>query len=149
MPLCDGPLLGVDYGFERTGLALSDPQALVAFPVGLLELHKYGKRSRLLDEIAAIALKNECKAVILGLPLHVDGTENAMCVSVRKIANKIGRRCNLPVFFMPETLSSEQAMDNLRAGGLHGDKLKAALDQEAARIILQSYLDCCHKGAGE
>lgn len=141
MPPCSGPFLGVDYGFERAGIAISDAAGLLAWPLAVLELQKFHTRKLLLDELARLALDNGCKGIVIGLPLHVDGTENNMCASIRKVAARIGRRCGLPLFFMPETLSTEEARANLLASGLRGKELKAALDQEAARIILQAWLE--------
>ena len=136
-----GALLGIDYGLERTGLALANAESGLAFPLTVLELRKFGNRSSLLDALAACAVENGCAAMVLGLPLHADGSENEMCARFRNVAKKIARRIDLPIHFMPEILTSKEARANLRNCGLKGEKLNAALDMEAARIILQSWIN--------
>ena len=134
-----GPLLGIDYGLERTGLAIAETG--IAMPLGVLAMANFNNRGALFDEIAKIATEKSCAAIIMGLPLHVDGSENSFCGTVRKAALRIKRRAMLPLYFMPETLSSEQAQANLREARIPPLKIKQFIDQEAARIILQSWLD--------
>lgn len=142
----NGSYLGIDYGLERTGLALSDPSGKIAFPLSTLELRKAGSRKVLLEKMASIAQENLCCGIVIGLPLHMDGTENEMCRCVRNFAKRLMSRLNIPVYFMPENLSSEEARAELREAGLSGDKLKSVLDQQAAKIILQNFLDNLSQG---
>lgn len=94
----------------------------------------------LLDRLAALARENSATALVLGLPLLEDGSESLTCRQVRNVAARIRRRLPLPMFFMPELLSSHEAQCELLAAGCRGHKLKAALDQLAACHILESFL---------
>lgn len=132
--------LGIDYGIERCGLACTDPSAHVVFPLATLCLASYGNRKALLDAMAQLALKKNVQNLVLGLPVFEDGTENETCRQIRNVAKRIQRRLPLPLYFMPETLSSYEAEQALLATGCRGAKKKAVLDQVAACRILESFL---------
>lgn len=132
--------LGIDYGLERTGLAISDPEGKLAFPLATLRLGDYGTRKALLGALANLALENSVDAVVMGLPLHGDGSESEISIQFRRAGEKIRAGIGRPFYWMPEFLSSESARMDLRAAGLRGKRLKAALDQQAACAILASFL---------
>lgn len=131
--------LGIDYGQERTGLAFSDPGESLAFPAGCLSLSALGTRKALLDKIAAIAREKGAQALVMGLPLTEGGEETLTTRQVRNAAARIARRAGLPIYFMPELLSSWEAAEDLRACGRAA--ARGLLDQQAACRILQSFLD--------
>lgn len=133
-------LIGVDYGLERAGLAVSDPCGKLAFPLMTLYFKDYKNRHEFLDALADIIKKEKAEEVIFGLPLSLDGSENPMCAQMRNTAKRLGRRISAPIHFMPEALSSFEAEEALRAVGLKGEKLKKALDQQAACGILESWI---------
>ncbi|MBD5641108.1 MAG: Holliday junction resolvase RuvX [Desulfovibrio sp.] len=129
--------MGIDYGLERTGLAMSDPEGRMAVPLRVLELSEFGSRKKQLDALADIAAAYGIEAIALGLPLHGDGSESGMSRQARNIGARIGRRLNLPVFLVPEFLSSFEAGKDLE-----GCKKRAAcLDAQAACRILASFLE--------
>lgn len=132
--------LGIDYGQERTGLAISDPEGKVVFPLATLALAQYRKRSSLLDALAGLAREKEIEIVVLGLPLLENGGESLTTAQVRNVAPRIQRRLGLPMYFMPELLSTDDAKRELLKIGVTGKKFKAALDQVAACHILQTFL---------
>ena len=76
----------------------------------------------------------------MGLPLLDDGTDSLTTRQVRNITARLKRRLDLPVFYMPELLSSEEAWADLREAGVRVGKRKAVLDQQAAVRILASFL---------
>lgn len=132
--------LGIDYGLERTGLAISGPDSDLVFPLPALGLKKLGTRKKLLDEIGRIGTEYAIDSIVLGLPLHGDGSESEMSAIVRNAAERIRHRLNVQAYLMPEYLSSMEARQDLRAVGLKGEKLKKALDSQAACCILASFL---------
>lgn len=132
--------LAIDYGLERTGLAISDPDARIAFPLQTLSLSRHGTRKRLLDALANVAQETGAEAIVIGLPLHCDGSENLMVRQTRNMAERLKRRLPLPFYWMPEILSSEEAIADLKECGLRGKKLKSVVDQQAACRILSSFL---------
>lgn len=132
--------LAVDYGLERTGLAISDPDGRMAFPLLTLTLKACGTRKALMDELARVARQNGAQAIVMGLPLHDDGSESETSIQIRNAAGSIRRRLPLPFYWMPEYLSSAYAESCLRAARIPHKRLKGALDQYAACAILDSFL---------
>lgn len=131
-------ILGIDYGLERTGLAITDPDGIMAFPLKTLRLSDFKSRAELLDAIAACALKENAEIIVIGLPAFADGEENLTCRQIRNIAKRLRNRIDLPIFFEPEFLSSQQALADLRMAGRRN--AKEVLDQQAACVILESFL---------
>lgn len=132
---------GIDYGLARTGLAVSDPEGHLAFPVATFHLADFGGRSALLDALAGRILKEGAEAVVMGLPLCEDGSESLTTRQVRNVAGRLKRRLELPFYYMPELLSSVEAAQDLSACGLSRQKARAVLDQQAAVRILSSFLN--------
>lgn len=126
-------VLGFDYGEKRTGIAVG--QSLTRTATGLTTLHSKQKK---IDWSAIEALIKEWQpdALVVGIPVHMDGTEQPMTLAARKFSRQLHGRFQLPVFEAEERLSSVEAEQFL---GSTEDK--AAIDQEAARIILQSWLN--------
>ena len=123
--------VGIDYGLARTGLAVSDPEGRLAFPLVTLRLEEYPNRKDFLAALAARITAEEAEAVVMGLPLLDDGTDSLTTRQVRNVTERLKRRVDLPVFYMPELLSSEEAWSDLRDAGLTARKRKAVLDQQA------------------
>ncbi|MDR3358024.1 MAG: Holliday junction resolvase RuvX [Desulfovibrio sp.] len=132
--------VGIDYGLARTGLAVSDPEGRMAFPLITFFFRDFPDRKALLAALAARIAETGAEAVVMGLPLHADGTESETTRQVRNVTKRIRRRIALPVYFMPELLSSAEALQNMRQAGARADKRRAALDQQAAVCILASFL---------
>lgn len=126
-------LLGFDYGEKRTGVAVG--QSLTSTATGLTTLHS---KQQKIDWPAIEELIKEWQpdALVVGIPVHMDGTEQAMTLAARKFSRQLHGRFQLPVFEAEERLTSVEAEQSL---GNNQDK--AAIDQEAARIILQSWLN--------
>ncbi|MGE9984774.1 Holliday junction resolvase RuvX [Desulfovibrio sp. SGI.169] len=132
--------VGVDYGLARTGLAVSDPEGRLVFPLLTLRLEEHANRKDFLAALAARIAAEGAGAVVMGLPVLDDGTDSLTTRQVRNITGRLKRRLNLPFFYMPELLSSEEAWADLREAGLKARKRKAILDQQAAVRILASFL---------
>lgn len=133
--------LGVDYGLARVGLAVSDPEGRLAFPLCTLKLGDFPRRAALLDALAKLARLEKAAAIVIGLPLFPDGGENLMCRQVRNMAARLARRFTGPIHFVPETFSSEQALADLKECGMSKKKFRSVVDQQAACRILQSFLE--------
>lgn len=130
----------IDYGLERTGLAVSDPEGKVVFPLETMYFKNFSKRGDFFDALAQKIREEKIEALVWGLPLSLDGKENLMCAQVRNAAKRLARRVDLPLFFMQESLSSFEAEKDLRQIGLKGNKIKLYLDQKAACNILESFI---------
>lgn len=129
--------LGIDYGQKRTGIALTDAGGRMAFPFRVLAMR--GK-DIFFAELLALAREEGAEAFVVGLPLRSDGTDSETTRQARNMAARLKRRTDLPVYFMPETLSSFEAEDRLRRAGKSGASLRDKLDAAAAAAILESFL---------
>ena len=125
--------VGIDYGLARTGLAATDPEGIMAYPLTTIRLADYANRKEFLAALAGRILEERPDAVVMGLPLLTDGTESMTTRQVRNVTERLKRRVPLPFYFMSELLSSEAAERELR-------RCKAVLDQQAAVRILESFL---------
>ena len=133
--------LGVDYGAKRVGLAVSDPTNTVATPLETL-LRRAGKRPPV-ARIAEIARSFGVGHVVVGLPLGLDGNENAWCSEVRAMGTKLGERLDVDVSFVDERMTSVRAERAVRSIGLSRSdrRQKSRIDAAAAQLILQAWLD--------
>lgn len=126
-------LLGFDYGRLRTGVAVG--QTLTGTASALLTLNSRGSKPDW-EGIDKLIGEWQPDALIIGVPVHMDGTEQEMTTAARKFGRQLKARYNLPVYEADERLSSAEAEQNL------GTSLdKAAIDREAARLILQGWLN--------
>lgn len=134
-------VLGIDFGERRVGLAVSDPTGTIATPLSTLKRRR-GKRPplRALEEVAR---EHDVEAVVMGLPLDLSGEETEWTVHVRDVAEKLGRRLEVPVHFMDERMTSVRAERAVRKLGLPKAERerKERVDRAAAVLILQTWLD--------
>jgi len=129
--------LGVDFGLKRVGLAMTDPDGSMAFP---LETIQREGRDELFARIVAVVEREFVENIVVGWPAPAEGRDSLTARQTVNFARSLARRVAVPVLLMDETLSSESAMDDLRAAGVKPSKRKAVLDQRAAVLILESYL---------
>ncbi len=131
-------ILCLDPGRKRVGLALSDATELIATPLGVIQVHS---RRQLLEEVARIVQREEVGKLVLGLPLHLNGSEGQEAERARVLASELSELLHLPIDMMDERLTSFEADRMLADSGMKPQKRKAHLDATAAAIILQTYLD--------
>jgi len=133
-----GPLLGVDYGTRRVGLAISTADQTIASPLTICQRGSEQQESRIFREVLA---DYQVRGIILGLPIHVNGEEGQTAYHARAYGNWLGRLSGLPVDYWDERFTSAVADDFLLAANFTRDQRKKRLDMVAAQIMLQSYLD--------
>jgi putative holliday junction resolvase len=133
-----GRYLALDVGEKRIGVALSDETATLASP--LTTLTRAGVRK---DTAAAAELtrRHEAVAVVVGLPLNMDGTRGTQAEKVLAFVEALRRRVHVPVLPRDERLTTVEAEGRLREAGLGWRERKRVIDQTAAVVILQEYLD--------
>jgi putative Holliday junction resolvase len=129
--------LAIDYGQKRTGIALSDPDGVFAFPRAVLLMRG---RDAFFAALLALAEKEKADAFVVGLPLRQNGEDSESARRARNLAARLKRRSSLPVYFMPETLSSFEAESRLREAGKNPAQRRNRLDSAAAAAILESFL---------
>jgi putative holliday junction resolvase len=131
-------VLGVDYGSVRIGLAVSDPDRKIAFPLTTLE-----RRDRARDAAAfqQVVEEEAIGQIVVGLPIHLSGREGQKAIEARAFGQWLGTVTGLPIVFWDERFTTVEAESALWSAGLTHKKRKARRDRVAAQIMLQAYLD--------
>jgi len=132
-----GRILGLDFGSSRVGVAVSDPLQIIASPLTTI----YNKSLQsLLAEIKKITQKKEIETIVIGCPLGMNGKETYQTKSTKQFSELLkGNGYN--VILEDERLTSVIAKNNLIKQNKNTGKNKHLIDQAAAALILQSYLD--------
>ena len=134
-----GRVMGVDVGTVRVGVALSDPSGTLASP---LETVRRAKDGRDLDRLADLVVEHEVTEVVVGDPRHLSGASGASARDASAYSRALaGRLGEVPVHLLDERLSTVTAADQLRASGLDARRQRSVIDQAAAVVILQQFLD--------
>lgn len=133
-----GKILGVDFGDKRTGLALSDPFRMIAGGIGFVSP---GGIEKTADAVAQAAAENSVSAVVVGLPVNMDGTEGSRAERCRKFAGLLEKRLDIPVVMYDERMTTMTAARYLNETNTRGNKRKGIIDTLSAQIILQNFLD--------
>ena len=129
--------MGVDVGDVRIGVAVSDPDGLLATP---LETVAAGPDA--LDRLQAIVIEYEALECVVGLPLSLSGREGPAATKVREFATGLRDTiAPVPVRLVDERMSTMTADGQLRESGRSGAGKRAIIDQAAATVILQAALD--------
>jgi putative Holliday junction resolvase len=135
--------LGIDPGERRVGLALSEPGLDVAYPHKTIE-HTGLKRAA--ELIAQEIRDNEIQEVVIGLPLRTDGKPGEAARRAEQLGELLQEMTGVKVVPWDERMTTAAAHRSLAAAGVRGKRRRKVVDQAAATLILQSYLDV--RGAG-
>ncbi|MBA3272380.1 MAG: Holliday junction resolvase RuvX [Chthoniobacterales bacterium] len=138
-------VLGVDFGQARIGVAVSDELGMLAHPV---ETIPGANVSAAAKRIAELAREKNVERVIVGLPRHMNGAIGAAAEHVQAFAAKLRPLLTCPVELWDERLSTTAANRALRDSGAKTRQTRGIVDQVAAQMILQSYLDSRQLGGG-
>ena len=142
-----GRIIGFDVGAQRIGVAISDPTATLARPVGVIAARHLESSGALeaAREIDRLAAEDEgIDAIVVGHPRRLDGSPNDMTARVEAFAAQLRTRTGLPVHLQDERLSSREAESRLARRDKDWRSRKKQIDAAAAAIILQDYLDTRH-----
>ena len=140
-----GRVLGVDVGTVRVGLALSDPTGTLASP---LETLRRAKNLSDVDRLVALVVEHEVAEVVVGEPVHLSGESGASAADAANYAQELADRIpDVPVNLIDERLSTVTAASHLREGGIDSRKQRRVIDQAAAVVILQQFLDSRRAGS--
>jgi putative Holliday junction resolvase len=128
--------LAIDFGERRIGLATSDATGLIATP--RKTVHRTSDRA-VIEEIRVFAREEEAEGIVVGLPHHGDGRENAFAPRVRSFARKLSEALGMPVEFVDEHLTSRAAAERYPS---------AEIDAAAAAVLLEDFLSSRGGAAG-
>jgi putative Holliday junction resolvase len=131
--------LGVDLGSRRIGVALSDSAGTLATPYETVE--RSGEVARDHRRLLELAAEAEVECIVVGLPLSLDGTVGPAAEAVLAEVDELQAAASVPVETYDERLSTVTADRLLRQGGRKGKARRKVVDQTAAAVILQAWLD--------
>jgi putative Holliday junction resolvase len=144
-PLPPGRRLGVDVGKVRVGVALSDPDGILATPLATVARDMGAAANSVpadIAELVRLVVEHEAVQVVVGLPVRLDGSEGDAAIGIRAYAERLARAVgHVPVVLADERMSTVVATRRLAERGVRGKRQRAVVDQAAAVEILQSWLD--------
>lgn len=129
-----GRIMGIDWGARRTGIAVTDTSREFVFARAAIVLRRGDDTWA--RQIADLAAAEKVVGIVIGLPVHGDGTESETATLVRTNAAQICTYSDLPIVFIPENLTSVAAQESM--GRVRRSDIKQRLDSEAARVILEN-----------
>lgn len=130
-------ILALDVGDVRIGVAVSDALGITAQPVGVIRRVGWGPDVK---QVQAYAVQYETNRILCGLPRNMDGTCGQQAEKVRQFAQQL-EKAGLSVVFWDERLTTVTAERALIEGGMRRQQRRDVVDQVAAAVILQAYLD--------
>lgn len=137
--MSSGRILGLDLGSHRIGIAASDPGRILASPHSVVA--RAGSHEVDHARIAAVVAEIGAAQVVVGLPRSLDGKEGAAARTVRAEIEELRTVLDVPVEPWDERLSTVTAARGLQARGVRSKAARKVIDQEAAAVILQSWID--------
>lgn len=131
-------IIGLDVGTVRIGIATSDPLGIIASSYEV-----YKRRNLYLDAkyLSMLSEKLDSDTFVIGLPLKMDGSEGESARMVKELASALEKETKSKIVFQDERLSTVSAEKILIESNMRREKRKNVVDQVAATIILQNYLD--------
>jgi putative Holliday junction resolvase len=131
--------LGIDLGAARVGLALSDDLGMMAHPLETVNVKKAGD---LAAYVANVALREKVETIIIGLPRNMDGSHGPAAAKTREFGEKLRAKiAGCEVVYWDERMTSMAAQKALHEMGRNVKNSRSVIDQVAAQMILQGYLD--------
>ena len=131
-------IIGLDLGTKRIGVSICDENQSIATPFKTL-IKKYTKQ--FINEIKEIVDENDVKAIIIGNPINMDGSQGKSAQSVKDVAKNISKFINLPICLWDERLSTIGAFNLSSQLDINVSKREKNIDKNAAAFILQGALD--------
>jgi len=133
-----GRLMGLDLGSKTIGLAVSDTQWTVATPLETIRRTKFTADA---EQLLSLAEENAVHAMVIGLPLNMDGSEGPRAQSTRAFARNLEKLTDLAMVFWDERLSTVAVERTLLEADTSRKKRSEVIDKMAASFILQGALD--------
>jgi putative Holliday junction resolvase len=131
-------ILGLDHGTKRIGVAVSDEMKMIATPLEYIEAEPFAD---FLERLKEIIRAREVELIVIGLPRNMDGSYGPAALKVREFVAVLKDAIVTPIRTWDERLTSVQANRFLIEADVRRSKRKEKVDQTAAAILLQSYLD--------
>ena len=133
-------IVAIDLGIKRSGIAVSDPFQMFASPKERID-HTENLEDALKKILASFKDLSEIEAFVLGLPLHLSGSESEMSLRARSFMERLKEITGKTVHLIDERLTSKAAENMLREGNMKRKQRTEVVDTLSAALILQTYLD--------
>ena len=133
-------ILGLDLGNKTCGVAISDPTGLITRGITTIRF-KSRDFDTALAEVVKIVNQEKAEKIVLGLPKNMDGTEGIQAETSKMFKEMLEKATNLEVELFDERLTSRVALNSMIMGGTNKKDRHDKIDEMAAKIILQDYLD--------
>ena len=134
--------MALDYGESRVGVAVTDPTGVIAQPLASIE---HGpRRGALLPRLEQLLREYEVERVVVGLPLHMDGSSSEQAERTRAFGSRLAERTQLPVEYLDERWTSVEAKRALGPAGSsrrRQRRKREQVDSVAAAILLRTWLE--------
>ncbi len=138
-------IAAIDPGTRRIGLAVSDEDEMLASPLATV---RRTSRAQAVADVVGALREAEAARIVVGLPLRSDGTEGPEARRARALGDAIAAEAKLEVEYVDERFTTVIADRALAEAGVRGKKKRDVVDQAAATVLLQGYLDGRRKGGG-
>lgn len=134
-------IMGLDFGTKTVGVAVSDPLMVTAQPVETITRKSANKLRQTLARIEALITEYQAELIVLGYPKNMNNTTGERAQACEDFREALERRTGLEVVLWDERMTTMESERILMAEGVRRENRKAVIDQMAAVLILQSYMD--------
>lgn len=134
-------IMGLDYGSKTVGVAISDPLFITAQAQETIKRGEENKLRQTCARIEALISEYEIEMIVLGYPKNMNDTVGERGLKTEEFKSMLERRSGLPVILWDERLTTIEANEILMESGVRRENRKKVIDQVAAVLILQGYLD--------
>ena len=131
-------ILALDHGTKRVGVAVSDELKMIALPLEFIPAEPV---EALLERLKTLIREKEVELFLIGMPRNMDGSYGPAALKVQEFAAVLRAKFAVPIKLWDERLTTTQAQKFLISAGVRRERRKEKVDQTAAAIFLQSYLD--------
>lgn len=131
-------VMGIDFGEARIGIAISDPEARIAMPLTTLQRVS---DQQAIERIRQLAEQETVDRIVIGEPRNMDGSLGQAARRVQSFRRKLMAEIPLPCDLTDEVLTSVEARERLAEAGIDANRFPERIDQLAAQILLEQYLD--------
>ena len=131
-------IIALDHGTKRVGVAVSDELKMIAQPLEFIPAEPV---DALFDRLKVLLREKEVELILLGMPRNMDGSYGPAALKVQEFAAVLRSKFAVPIKLWDERLTTTQAQKFLISAGVRRNQRKEKVDQTAAAIFLQSYLD--------
>lgn len=135
------PILAIDFGTKRLGIAVSDNNGVLSTPLETLRITKNRGILELIDDIKALTIEYRIQSILVGKPQSFNQEQEINHRRIDNFINTLAKRIELPIQTWDESFSTSTAKDMLLSTGQHFKQTKEKIDSVAASVFLQEYLN--------